>query len=222
MHLYSKEDGYLGSNGIVGAGIPIATGAAFSAKYRGTNQVAVSFFGDGANNTGGFHESLNFAGLWKLPVVYVCENNLYATQMPFLKATAGQNVAIRAQGYAMPGVQVDGQDVLAVYEAAGEAIARARAGQGPTLIECKTYRFGGHAMDDPGTGYRPAEEIAAWKARDPIKLLASKLLEGKLATQAELDGIAEEVEAVLKDALDYALNSPFPAPEDAVTKLFAE
>jgi len=221
MHLYGAAYGYLGSNGIVGAGIPLATGAAFSAKYRDTNQVAVSFFGDGANNTGSFHESLNLAGIWKLPVVYVCENNLYATQMSFMKATAGQNVAIRAQSYAMPGVQVDGQDILAVYEAAGEAIARARAGEGPSLIEARTYRFGGHAMDDPGTGYRPDDEIAAWKARDPLKLLAARLLENGVA-EAEMDAIRQDVETVLDDAIEFASNSPFPEPQDATSKLFAE
>ena len=183
--------------------------------------MAVGFFGDGANNTGSFHESLNLAGIWKLPVVYVCENNLYATHMPFTKATAGQNVAIRGQGYDMPGIQVNGQDVLAIYEVAGEAVARARAGEGPTLIEAKTYRFGGHAMDDPGTGYRPDKEIAAWKARDPIKLLATRLLENGVA-QAELEAIHQDIEVVLKEAIEFASNSPFPDPQDATSKLFAE
>ena len=221
MHLYSAEDNYLGSSGIVGGNLPIGTGAAFSAKYRGTNQVVVTFFGDGAGNTGAFHESLNLAGIWQLPIIYVCENNLYATQMSFMKATAGQNVAIRAQGYAMPGVQVDGQDVVAVYEAAGEAVARARAGGGPTLIECKTYRFGGHAIGDPGDTYRPPEEVAAWKARDPLALFIKQLLDSGQATQAALDGVAAEIEAVIKDALDYAESSPLPVPEDATSKVFS-
>lgn len=222
MHLFSAEDNYLGSSGIVGANLPIGTGAAFSAKYRGTDQVTVSFFGDGAANTGAFHESLNFAGLWQLPIVFVCENNLYATQMSFLKATAGQNVAIRAQGYNMPGAQVDGQDVLAVYEAAGEAIARARSGAGPSLLECKTYRFGGHAIGDPGDTYRPPEEVAAWKARDPLAVYAQQVLAAKQLTQADLDGIAADIEAIIKDALDYAESSPLPTPEQAATGVFRD
>ncbi len=221
MHLFSAEDNYLGSSGIVGANLPIGAGAAFSSKYRGTDQVTVSFFGDGAANTGAFHEAMNLAGLWQLPVVFVCENNLYATQMSFLKATAGQNVAIRAQGYAMPGAQVDGQDVMAVYEAAGEAVARARSGGGPSLLECKTYRFGGHAIGDPGDTYRPPEEVAEWKGRDPLTLFARQLLAAGEVDQAALDGVAQEIETVIQDALDFAESSPFPAPEDVATKVFA-
>jgi acetoin:2,6-dichlorophenolindophenol oxidoreductase subunit alpha len=221
MHLYAPEHGFLGSNGIVGGGIPMAGGAAFSAKYRGTSQVSVSFFGDGANNLGAFHETLNLASLWKLPAVFVCENNLYATQMSFLKSTAGQNVAVRAAGYAMPGVQVDGQDVLTVYQVAGEAVARARAGEGPTLIECLTYRFGGHHEGDPGTGYRSDEEIAAWKQREPIQMLAKRLLAEGTATQDDLDGIGRQVEAVIQDALTFSEQSLWPLPEEAATKVFA-
>ena len=154
----------------------LGAGAAFTAKYLGTSHVGIAFFGDGGANLGSFHEILNLAAIWKLPVVFVCENNLYATELSFLKATAGQSVAARAAGYAMPGVEIDGQDVLAVYEAAGEAIARARAGDGPSLIECRTYRYVGHHEGDPGTGYRTQEEIEEWKKRDPILLFGQHLL----------------------------------------------
>jgi len=221
MHLYSKEHGLLGTNGIVGYGLPLAAGAAFTAKYFGTSQVAVGFFGDGAANLGCFHEIMNMSSIGRLPVVFVCENNLYATELPFLKATAGQSVANRAAGYAMPGVEVDGQDVLAVYEAAGEAIARARAGGGPSLIECRTYRYVGHHEGDPGTGYRTQEEVEEWKKRDPILLLGERLLKEEIASQNELDGIDEEVKALIQDAIEYADKSPWPSPEEVTTKVFA-
>ena len=221
MHLYSIEYGLLGTSGIVGYSMPLGAGAAFSAKYRGTSQVAVAFFGDGANNMGCFHEVLNLASIWRLPVVFVCENNLYATEMPFLKATAGQSVAARAASYAMPGVEVDGQDVLAVYEAAGEAVARSRAGEGPTLIECRTYRYVGHHEGDPGTTYRTQEEIEKWKKRDPILLLRKRLLDKKIASQEELDKIDDEVKALIQDAMVFANKSPWPSPEEVTTKLFA-
>jgi pyruvate dehydrogenase E1 component alpha subunit len=221
MHLYSKEHGLLGTNGIVGYGPPLAAGAAFTAKYLGTSQVAVGFFGDGAANLGCFHEIMNMASIWRLPVVFVCENNLYATELPFLKATAGQSVANRAAGYAMPGVEVDGQDVLAVYEAVGEAIARARAGDGPSLIECRTYRYVGHHEGDPGTDYRTREEIEEWKKRDPILLFGKHLLDGKIATQEELDQIDEEAKALIQDALEYANKSPWPSSDEVATGVFA-
>ncbi len=221
MHLYSREYGLLGTNGIVGYGIPLGAGAAFSARYRGTSQVAVAFFGDGGANIGCFHEVLNLASIWRLPVVFVCENNLYATELSFLKATAGQSIAARAASYAMPGVEVDGQDVLAVYEAAGEAIARARAGDGPTLIECRTYRYHGHHEGDPGTDYRTQEEIEAWKKRDPIQLLAKRLLGDEIATQGELDQIGSEVVTLIQDAIDFSAQSPWPSPQDVATGVFA-
>ncbi len=221
MHLYAPEYGLLGTNGIVGPSIINGAGAAFSAKYRGTSQVTVAFFGDGANNTGSFHEGLNLASIWKLPVVFVCENNLYATEMSFLKATAGQSVAARAAAYAMPGVAVDGQDVLAVYQAAGEAIARARAGEGPTLIECRTYRFVGHHEGDPGTGYRTQEEVEEWRKRDPIPLFRDRLLTDKVVTQDELAQIGDDVEAHVQDAIDFSAQSAWPSPQEAATKVFA-
>ena len=168
-----------------------------------------------------FHEILNLASIWKLPVVFVCENNLYATELSFLKATAGQSVAFRAAGYAMPGIEVDGQDVVAVYEAAEEAIARARAGDGPSLIECRTYRYVGHHEGDPGTDYRTREEIEKWKTRDPIELFGKRLLEHEVATQDLLDGLNEEVSATIQDALEFSAQSPWPSPSEAATKVFA-
>ena len=221
MHLFSKEHGLLGTNGIVGYGLHLAAGAAFTAKYQGTSQVAVAFFGDGAANLGSFHEIVNLAAIWELPVVFVCENNLYATELSFLKATAGQSVAARAAGYAIPGVQVDGQDVLAVYEAAGSAIDRARSGGGPSLIECRTYRYVGHHEGDPGTDYRTQEEIDEWKLRDPILLFGRQLLERYAVDQEELDQIDGEAKRLIQDALEYAGSSPWPSPEQLATKVFA-
>ena len=221
MHLFSKEHGLLGTNGIVGYGLHLAAGAAFTARYRGTSQVAVAFFGDGAANLGSFHEIVNLAAIWTLPVVFVCENNLYATELSFLKATAGQSVAARAAGYAIPGVQVDGQDVLAVYEAVGTAIDRARSGEGPSLIECRTYRYVGHHEGDPGTDYRTQEEIDEWKLRDPIRLFGKRLIEEHAVRQEELDQIDEEAKRLIQDALEYADSSPWPSPEQLTTKVFA-
>jgi TPP-dependent pyruvate/acetoin dehydrogenase alpha subunit len=221
MHLYALKHGLLGTNGIIGPSIVNGAGAAFSAKYRGTSQVAVAFFGDGGANLGSFHEGVNLASVQKLPLILVCENNLYSSQIRFDKDTAGKSVAARAAAYAVPGAEVDGQDVLAVYEAAGEAIARARAGEGPTLLECRTYRYRGHHEGDPGTGYRSQEEIEEWKKRDPILLFSQQLLKDKTATQDELDHIDEEVKAVIKEALDFAANSPWPSPDEATTRVFA-
>jgi pyruvate dehydrogenase E1 component alpha subunit len=221
MHLYSKEHGLLGTNGIVGYGLHLGAGAAFTAKYRGTSHVGVAFFGDGGANLGSFHEILNLAAIWKLPLVIICENNLYATELSFLQATAGQSVAARAAGYAIPGAEVDGQDVLAVYEAAEEAVARARKGDGPSLLECRTYRYVGHHEGDPGTAYRTQEEIDEWKQRDPIRLFAAYLLGHKLATQAKLDEVDDEAKAIIQDAIAFADKSPWPSPEVAGTKLFA-
>jgi TPP-dependent pyruvate/acetoin dehydrogenase alpha subunit len=221
MHLYSKEYGLLGTNGIVGYGLHLGAGAAFTARYQDTSQVAVAFFGDGAANLGSFHEIVNLAAVWKLPVVFVCENNLYATELSFLKATAGQNVAARAAGYGIPGLQVDGQDVLTVYDAAGEAVERARSGDGPSLLECLTYRYVGHHEGDPGTEYRTQEEIDEWKKRDPILLFQDYLLGEKAATPGELDQIDKEARALIREALEYANSSPWPSPDELATKVFA-
>jgi pyruvate dehydrogenase E1 component alpha subunit len=222
MHLYSAEYGLLGTNGIVGYSLPQAAGAAFTARYSGTSHVGVAFFGDGAVNLGLFHETLNMASLWKLPAVFICENNLFATELPFSKATAGQSVASRGAAYDMPGVEVDGQDVLAVYDVAGAAVARARAGEGPTLIECRTYRYVGHHEGDPGTDYRTREEIAAWRKRDPIELFAHRLRADEGVLPATLEDIEQEVMGTVASAVEFAENSPWPAPESVQSNLFAD
>lgn len=222
MHMYAPEYGFMGTNGIVGAGIPLATGAALSAKMRKSGQVVVAFFGDGAVNTGSFHEGLNFGAVWNLPVVYVCENNLYATEMAFRRATKNTSVQSRAAVYKMPGTEVDGSDVLAVYEAAREAINRARAGGGPTLIEAKTYRFVGHHEGDPGTDYRTREEVEEWKSRDPIKALREKLLASDAATREALKQIDEEVQHWLDDAVQFGKTSPEPSPATVLDHVFGD
>src|SRR6202140_58088 len=199
MHMYAPEYGFMGTNGIVGAPIPLATGGALSAKLRKKGQVVVSFFGEGAVNSGSFHEAVNFGAVWNLPVVYVCENNLYATEMAFSRATKNTSVASRAASYGMKGVEVDGQDVMAVHEAAAEAIRTARADGGPTLIECKTYRYGGHHEGDPGTDYRTRDEVQQWKQQDPVKLSRKRLLESG-ATESKLQAADVEIEQLIDQA----------------------
>jgi len=222
MHLYEPAVGLLGTNGVVASGIPIAAGAALSAKLRGSGQVAVSFFGDGAVNAGGFHEGINMAATWDLPVVFVCENNLYGTEMPFKQTTKNTNVASRAQSYGIPGVQVDGEDVLAVYEKAGEAVERARQGKGPTLMECLTYRFLGHHVGDPGTTYRSKDEVEEWKKRDAIQRLREQALTSKWAHEKEFETIEGEVRRVIDEAAAVALKSPEPLAETALDHVFCD
>ncbi|MBS1850103.1 MAG: thiamine pyrophosphate-dependent dehydrogenase E1 component subunit alpha [Acidobacteria bacterium] len=221
MHLYEPEVGFLGSNGVVPPGILIATGAALSAKVRKSDQVAVAFFGDGAVNNGAFHEGLNFAATWNLPVIYVCENNLYATEMPFEQATKNTDVASRAAAYKIPGYQVDGNNVLEVYERAGEAVARARRGEGPTLLECRTYRWFGHHEGDAGTSYRAKEEIAKWRELDPVRRLRDKALADSLVTAEEFAQVDRDVEKVINDAAEYALKSPQPDVSTALDHVFS-
>jgi TPP-dependent pyruvate/acetoin dehydrogenase alpha subunit len=203
MHLCDFDKGMLGAFGIVGAGIPIASGAALSALVRNSGQVAVSFFGDGAVNEGVFHESLNMAALWKLPVIYVCENNQFALSMTVSESSAVPNLAERARAYNIPGVRVDGNDVVAVYLAAQNAVARARDGQGPTLLECITYRIRGHARFE-AAGYRDAQEVEAWQALDPILRLRRSMVENGRASEAELDAVQAEVEAEIQAAIATA------------------
>jgi pyruvate dehydrogenase E1 component alpha subunit len=222
MHLYEPAVGLLGTNGVVASGIPIAAGAALSAKLRRSGQVAVSFFGDGAVNAGGFHEGINMAATWDLPVVFVCENNLYGTEMPFKQTTKNTNVASRAQSYGIPGVQVDGEDVLAVYEKAGEAVERARQGKGPTLMECLTYRFLGHHVGDPGTTYRSKDEVEEWKKRDAIQRLREQALTSKWAHEKEFETIEGEVRRVIDEAAAVALKSPEPLAETALDHVFCD
>jgi pyruvate dehydrogenase E1 component alpha subunit len=220
MHMYAPEYGFMGTNGIVGAGIPLATGAALSAKLRQSGQVVIAFFGDGAVNSGSFHEAANLGAVWNLPVVYVCENNLYATEMAFHRATKNTSVQSRAAAYRIPGVEVDGNDVAAVYQAAKEAVKLARSDGGPTLIEAKTYRFGGHHEGDPGTDYRTREEVEQWKRRCPIKTLRQRLLEGEMAPLESLQRIEAEVQQWLEDAVQFAQQSPEPSPATVQDHVF--
>ena len=219
MHMYAPEYGFMGTNGIVGAPIPLATGAAISAKLQGKRQVVVSFFGEGAVNSGSFHEAVNMGSVWNLPVVYVCENNLYATEMAFKRATKNTSVSSRAAAYGMVGVEVDGQDVMAVHEAAMEAVRRARNDEGPTLLECKTYRYVGHHEGDPGTDYRTREEVQQWKANDPVKL-ARKLLVEYGADEAMLQTADLEIERLIDEAVDFAEKSPEPTAESVTEHVF--
>ena len=220
MHIADLEIGILGAAGIVGSGIPIATGAGLSAKMRGTDQVTLCFFGDGASNLGRFHEGINLGAVWKLPVIYICENNLWAVSVPTSCSLAISNIADRAIGYGIPGIVVDGMDVMAVYEATGEAVARARRGEGPSLIEAKTYRFRGHFEGDSGT-YRPKEEIEEWLKRDPLKSFKEKLLEMKLLTEKKAEEIDQEMLAEIDQAVKFAQESPFPEPEETLDNVFA-
>lgn len=220
MHVGDVRVGAFPAIAIVGGNIPIAAGVALAAKRLGTDRVCACFFGDGAANEGAFHEGLNMAAIWKLPVIYVCENNLYAASTPFRTAFAIQQVADRAPAYGMPGVVVDGYDVAAVYEAAGAAVERARRGEGPTLLECMTYRLCGHSRSDPRT-YRSREEEAEWQARDALTTLAQQLVDLGLATQADLAQVEAEVMAEIDDAVAYAEASPEPAPEETLDDVFA-
>jgi TPP-dependent pyruvate/acetoin dehydrogenase alpha subunit len=221
MHLYDPEVGFLGSNGVVPPGILIATGAGLSAKLAKNAQVSVAFFGDGAVNNGAFHEGINLAATWNLPVLFVCENNLYATEMPFDQATKNTDVASRAEAYKILGVQVDGNNVLEVYEKTGEALDRARRGEGPTLMECKTYRWYGHHEGDPGTHYRTKEEIAKWRALDPIERLKEESLKCSKATTNDFKNIDKEVEATIRDCAEFALASPQPHISTALDHVFS-
>ncbi|MFI5394211.1 MAG: thiamine pyrophosphate-dependent dehydrogenase E1 component subunit alpha [Candidatus Binatia bacterium] len=221
QHMADFAIGHLGSNGITGGGIPIGTGAALSAQMRGSGQVVAVFFGDGATNQGTFHESLNLAALWRLPAVYVCENNLYAMSTPFHEACAIEHVADRAAAYGIPGVQVDGMDVMAVAAAMRPAVDRARAGRGPTLIECKTYRFLGHSKSDQRV-YRNREEEAAWRDRDPIARLRAAVLEQSLVSSAELDAIVRDAVSAVDEAVAFAQSSPFPEIGDVTSGVFSD
>jgi 2-oxoisovalerate dehydrogenase E1 component len=212
MHLFKPEVGFMGSSGIVGPSITLAAGGAYSAMLMRTDRVSVAFFGDGAVNNGSFHEGINLAAAWGLPALFICENNLYATEVPFAQTTRTPGVAARAAAYGLPGLEVDGNDVLAVFAAAGEAVDRARSGGGPTLIECKTYRTRAHSEGMRDTGYRTAEEIAQWRARDPIKALRETLAAGGDAGRAGLDALEAEVSAQIEAAVAFAESSPLPDP----------
>ncbi|MCG8544824.1 MAG: thiamine pyrophosphate-dependent dehydrogenase E1 component subunit alpha [Alphaproteobacteria bacterium] len=223
MHIADFGIGMLGANGIVAGGIPIVTGAGLAAQLDGGGRVAVSFFGDGASNAGPFHESINIASAWKLPMIYVCENNHWAVNTPSAKSLAHEDVAARAAGYGIPGVVVDGNDLFAVYDAAVEAVARARAGDGPTLIECKTYRWRSHTERPNQPDYRPPEEIELWKQKDPIARLVEhlKTQQGQL-TDEEFEAMDREILQAIEESVVYAKASPFPAPEAALDDVFAD
>jgi pyruvate dehydrogenase E1 component alpha subunit len=216
MHIADFDLGILGSNGIAGGGIPIAVGAALSSKMRGTDQVAVCFFGDGSSNNGTFHEGLNFASVHRLPVVFICENNLYGISVSQKQHQAITDISVRSIAYKMPGVTIDGNDVLAVYQTSGEAIQLARAGKGPTLVECKTYRWRGHYEGDPNQGkrYRTAEEIQSWMKKCPVKRFEEKLIKENVLTKAKMRRFREGVEKKIEEAVEFAAQSPFPDPKD--------
>jgi len=221
MHLTSVEHGAMGSYAIIGAHLPIATGAAWSAQYRGSNQVSVCFFGDGTTNIGAFHEALNFAQIWKLPVVFVCENNLYMEYTPIGDVTAVEHPAAdRASAYGLERIIVDGNDADAVYRVAQTAFAKARAGHGPSLIEALTYRHYGHSRADPGA-YRPDEEVAAWKARDPIPFYRQRLVDFGI-TKKVVDALENKVLAEVDAAVEFAKGSPEPPDDILHTEVYAD
>ncbi len=222
MHIADMNKGMLGANGIVGASVPLAVGAGITAQQKGTDQVAVAFFGDGGANQGAVHESMNLAAVWKLPVLFVCENNQYAESTPVEYAVGIPDIASRAAGYGFPGIVVDGMDVFAVSEAAEAAVARARSGDGPTLLECKTYRYYGHSgMDNPRT-YRTEEEERQWKARDPLDQFRDRVLDEEVLTPEELDSIDQTAAQLMEEAVEFALSSPEPPLSDLYTDVYLD
>lgn len=224
MHIMAMDKGILGANGIVGGEIPIATGAAYTAKYKKTGQVAVSFMGDSATNEGTFHESINMAAAWDLPCIYVIENNLYGISVDIRDVTNTPDLAVRAKAYDIPGVVVDGMDVIAVYEAAKKAVERARNGEGPTLIECKTYRWQGHHVGDPAT-YRKRKsetEKEDWMARCPIANLKKAMLEAGKATEEDFAAMETKIEEQIQAAVKFAVDSEYPDAEEAYTDVFQQ
>ncbi len=223
MHIADFKVGMLGANGIVGGGLPIACGAALAAQLEGKGDVTVCFFGDGAAAEGEFHEALNIASVWKLPIVFACENNQYAANNAVAVQHPGIDIAAHAGAYQMPGVIVDGNDVLEVHAATGEAVARARRGDGPSLLECKTYRWHFHAMrNTPPPETRSPDEILSWRARDPIARLERHGLERGLLSAAEIGAMRERVKSDLEAAVAFAEQSPFPDPKDLLVDMFAE
>ncbi len=221
MHIVTLEKGILGANGIVGGGIPIATGAAYAAKYKDSKQVTVCFMGDSATNEGSFHESINMAAAWDLPIVYVIENNLYGISVALNRVTKTPDLAVRAKAYGIDGVIVDGMDVLKVYDATKDAVNKARKGNGPTIIECKTYRLKGHHVGDPALEYRTREEEEKWKDRCPLGNFKSYLLEEVGITKDRVDEIETSVITEVKKAVEFAKNSPYPDPNEVYEDLYS-
>lgn len=217
MHIMAMDKGILGANGIVGGGIPIALGASYASKLRGDDKVTVSFFGDSATNEGTFHESINMAAAWDLPIVFIIENNFYGISVDIRRVTKEHQLSKRAVGYGIPGVTIDGNDVFAVYEQVQKAVDLARSGKGPTLIECQTYRWQGHHVGDPGV-YRPEEEVAGWKAKDPIFSLENM----ELLSKEEIEKIKADVEDEIAECCKFAEESPYPDIAEAYTDVFAD
>ena len=220
-HMGDTQLGVIAGSGVVGGSIPIAVGVALACKLRHTDRVTLVFFGDGASNRGDFHESLNLAAVYQLPILFVCENNQYAMSMPVERHLPIKDIADRASSYGMPGVVVDGNDVVAVYQATQEAITRARAGGGPTLLECKTYRWRGHSERDVNQVYRSKEEVEQWKKRCPIKRLRGDLLTRGVVSEALMEEIDREAAETVDRAVEFAEQSPFPSPEEALNNVYA-
>ena len=225
MHLADFDIGILGESGIVASALPVAVGAAMGSKMQGNDRVVVAFFGDGASNQGACHEAMNLAAIWKLPVIFLCENNQYAVTTSYRDSVAVENISDRAAAYDMPGVLVDGQDVLAMYEATVQAVERGRAGLGPTLVEARTYRFEDHSeglariIREP---YRSEEEVDRWRLRDPILLHSRWLTEQGIATQDEIEEVRQDVADTIAEALQFARESPYPEVEDLMTDMYAD
>ncbi|MFQ5830059.1 MAG: thiamine pyrophosphate-dependent dehydrogenase E1 component subunit alpha [Candidatus Methylomirabilia bacterium] len=221
MHIADMDLGILGANGIVGAGVPIAAGAGLALKLRGQGQIAVAFFGDGATNTGAFHEGLNLAAVWQLPCMFVCENNEYAESTPRRAHQRIKDVALRAEAYDVPGMIADGMDFFSVYQVVGEAVQMVREGRGPVLVEAKTYRFSGHHLGDPGTTYRTREEVEHYRRRDPLSLLRSRVIAEGVVTTEEVGAIEREVARELQEAIRFGRESPLPAPQSALDDVYS-
>jgi len=219
MHIADMNKGMLGANGIVGAGGPLACGSGLTAKILSTDQVTVCFFGDGASEQGTMHESMNLASIWKLPVVFVCENNFYAEATPSTYHCAAGEICARAAAYDIPGLAIDGTDVFAVYEASGEAIARARRGEGPSLIEARSFRYYGHFVGDAQT-YKTKEEVEGYKVRDPITVFKKRVLDHGLISETQLTKIDAQVKEAIEEAVRFAEKSPYPAPEECLTDVY--
>ena len=225
MHLADFSIGILGESGIVGSALPVAVGAALGSKMQGNDRVVVSFFGDGASNQGACHEAMNLASIWNLPVIFLCENNQYAVTTHFTDTVAVENISDRAQAYNMPGVLVDGQDIMAMYEVTKEAVQRGRSGLGPTLIEARTYRYQEHSEALNRIlreEYRSEEELQEWKQRDPIDLFKALLIEQNIYSEEEINELQDNVAKTVNDALEFARESPYPNEEDLLEDMYAD
>lgn len=221
MHIADLTKGNLGANAIVGGGIPIAAGGALAAKMKGTDQVAVTFFGDGASNQGTFHEGINLSAVWKLPVIFICENNGFGISVSTKESTSVKDIGVRGTAYGIPGYTIDGNDVLEIDQVMNKAIERAKKGEGPTLIECKTYRWTGHWTGDPQV-YRTREDVEEWKKKCPIRRLKEYLIRNKIETEKRLEKIEHEAMKQVEEASQFAINSPEPDPVDVMEDVFCE